>query len=125
MTTVTNPYLAANFAPVRDEVTAANLPVTGAIPPALRGRYLRNGPNPVADPDLEGADEPDLSVTPFCNTLALRRFGPPPGGARRGPVVLRLRVVLAVGGDPLGAGADPQRAGGRDRRSQIPGGFQK
>ncbi len=23
--------------------------------------------------DLEGADEPDLSVTPFCNTLAIRR----------------------------------------------------
>jgi uncharacterized protein len=24
-------------------------------------------------PDLDGADEPDLSVTPFCNTLAIRR----------------------------------------------------
>jgi hypothetical protein len=34
-----------------------------------------------ARPDLDGADDPDLSVTPFCNTLALRRFGPPPGGA--------------------------------------------
>jgi len=24
-------------------------------------------------PDLEGADEPDLSITPFCNTLPIRR----------------------------------------------------
>jgi uncharacterized protein len=31
--------------------------------------------------DLQGCEEIDLSVTPFCNTLALRRFGPPPGGA--------------------------------------------
>ncbi len=30
--------------------------------------------------DLDGCDEIDLSITPFCNTLALRRFGPPPGG---------------------------------------------
>ncbi len=39
-------YLDGNFAPVRDEVTALDLPVEGAIPPALNGRYLRNGPNP-------------------------------------------------------------------------------
>jgi carotenoid cleavage dioxygenase len=51
MTTVTNPYLAGNFAPVRDEVSATDLPVTGSIPDALRGRYLRNGPDPIADPD--------------------------------------------------------------------------
>src|SRR5262245_58574684 len=25
-------------------------------------------------PDLDGADEPDLSVTPFCNTLPIRRI---------------------------------------------------
>jgi uncharacterized protein len=25
-------------------------------------------------PDLEGADEPDLSVTPFCNTFPIRRM---------------------------------------------------
>jgi len=31
-------------------------------------------------PDLDGCDEIDLSVTPFCNTLALLRFAPPPGG---------------------------------------------
>ena len=34
-----------------------------------------------ARPDLDECEEIDLAITPFCNTLALRRFGPPPGGA--------------------------------------------
>ena len=44
---LSNPYLAANRAPVVDEVTAFDLPVTGAIPAQLEGRWLRNGPNPL------------------------------------------------------------------------------
>ena len=47
----TNAYLQGNFAPVREEITSCDLPVTGAIPAHLDGRYLRNGPNPVSDPD--------------------------------------------------------------------------
>ena len=39
-------HLRGNFAPVRNEVTAFDLPVQGAIPRALRGLYVRNGPNP-------------------------------------------------------------------------------
>ncbi len=39
-------HLRGNFAPVTEEVTAFDLPVEGAIPPEIRGRYLRNGPNP-------------------------------------------------------------------------------
>jgi len=39
-------HLAGNYAPVTDEVTAYELPVTGAVPPELTGWYLRNGPNP-------------------------------------------------------------------------------
>ncbi|WP_171164503.1 carotenoid oxygenase family protein [Streptomyces sp. I05A-00742] len=42
-----NPWLGGLFAPVREEITAVDLPVTGRVPDALRGRYLRNGPNPV------------------------------------------------------------------------------
>ena len=50
-TTAANPYLVGNFAPVTEEVTAFDLPVEGTIPPELRGRLLRNGPNPInADP---------------------------------------------------------------------------
>jgi uncharacterized protein len=30
--------------------------------------------NDQRSPDLDGADEPDLSVTPFCNTLPIRRI---------------------------------------------------
>ena len=48
MTTVENQYLVGNFAPVNDEVTVTDLPVEGAIPPEINGRYLRNGPNPIA-----------------------------------------------------------------------------
>jgi len=47
-TAVENRYLAGNFAPVSDERTATDLPVEGAIPKELRGRLLRNGPNPIA-----------------------------------------------------------------------------
>jgi len=39
-------HLRGNYAPVTEEVTAFDLPVEGAIPEALRGLYLRNGPNP-------------------------------------------------------------------------------
>jgi len=39
-------YMEGNFAPVRDETTAYDLPIEGTIPTGLSGRYLRNGPNP-------------------------------------------------------------------------------
>ena len=51
MTKVESPYLSGNFAPVPDELTAVDLPVTGKLPEELRGRYLRNGPNPVTAPE--------------------------------------------------------------------------
>ncbi len=38
--------LAGYLAPVPDEIDARDLTVHGALPPELRGRYLRNGPNP-------------------------------------------------------------------------------
>jgi carotenoid cleavage dioxygenase len=50
--TVENTYLEGNFAPVREEVAAFDLPVTGAVPAELSGRYLRNGPNPIGPVDL-------------------------------------------------------------------------
>jgi carotenoid cleavage dioxygenase len=49
--TPANPYLDDFLAPVSAEVTATDLPVTGHIPEFLDGRYLRNGPNPVAEVD--------------------------------------------------------------------------
>lgn len=44
-----NRYLEGGFAPVSDEVTAFDLPVTGTLPGHLDGRYLRIGPNPRLD----------------------------------------------------------------------------
>jgi carotenoid cleavage dioxygenase-like enzyme len=41
-------FLSGNYAPVDDELTVHDLPVSGAIPPSLSGRYLRNGPNPAS-----------------------------------------------------------------------------
>ena len=43
-----NLYLSGNFAPVADERTDLDLPVTGRIPEELDGRLLRIGPNPIA-----------------------------------------------------------------------------
>jgi carotenoid cleavage oxygenase len=52
VTTLTvNPYLQGNFAPVRKERDDGDLEVTGSIPPELNGSLIRNGPNPVLDPD--------------------------------------------------------------------------
>lgn len=39
------PYNVGCFAPLREEVTARELRVTGKIPAELSGRYVRNGPN--------------------------------------------------------------------------------
>jgi carotenoid cleavage dioxygenase-like enzyme len=46
-------FLQGSFAPVKEEVTAHDLPVTGRLPSELNGRYLRNGPNPM------GLDDPN------------------------------------------------------------------
>jgi carotenoid cleavage oxygenase len=48
---VVNTYLEGPFAPVREELTVTDLPVTGTIPKHLDGRYLRNGPNPISEVD--------------------------------------------------------------------------
>ncbi len=49
--TATNPFLEGNLAPVSEETTAFDLRVTGTLPSELSGRYLRNGPNPMAGTD--------------------------------------------------------------------------
>jgi carotenoid cleavage dioxygenase-like enzyme len=49
----TSRFLQGSFAPVTEEITAADLPVTGTVPAELTGRYLRNGPNPL------GLDDPN------------------------------------------------------------------
>jgi carotenoid cleavage dioxygenase-like enzyme len=45
-----HPFLNGIHAPMSEEMEITQLEVTGRIPPALDGRYLRIGPNPI-DPD--------------------------------------------------------------------------
>lgn len=46
----TSPFLEGNYAPVREEVTAADLPVVGKLPPEMDGMFVRTGPNPQFPP---------------------------------------------------------------------------
>ncbi len=47
-----HPFLTGIHAPMAEEKTLTDLPVTGTIPPGLDGRYLRIGPNPISpDPN--------------------------------------------------------------------------
>ena len=52
--TVTNaanqPDLRGNLMPVGDELTGVDCPVEGVVPEALRGNFVRNGPNPLFEP---------------------------------------------------------------------------
>jgi carotenoid cleavage dioxygenase len=47
-----SPYLDGNYEPAKTEITALDLKVKGKIPEELNGRFLRNGPNPIEQPDL-------------------------------------------------------------------------
>ena len=51
-----NRFLNGPFAPVAEETTAFDLPVTATRPAGLNGRYPRNGPNPL------GLDDPALQL---------------------------------------------------------------
>jgi 8'-apo-carotenoid 13,14-cleaving dioxygenase len=47
--TVQNPFVAGLHEPMSEEKTLDNLTVSGSIPAALNGRYLRIGPNPISE----------------------------------------------------------------------------
>ena len=128
-----NPYLEGFLAPVDAEMTATDLKVTGHIPEHLDGRYLRNGPNPVAE--VDPAIYHWFSGDAMVHGLALRD-----GQARwyRNRWV-RTPAVCAALGEPAPTGLNP-RAGmlsvgpntnvlshagrtlahGRGRRRQLP-----
>lgn len=46
-----HPYLVGIHAPLAEELTLEELPVTGTLPAGLDGRYLRIGPNPLMPPN--------------------------------------------------------------------------
>jgi len=123
MTTSAPIHMAGHLAPVPDEIDAVDLPVDGALPPELTGRYLRNGPNPLpGEPSphwflghgmvhgirlREGlaALQPkgDVGGKTNLSTQWRRRsgFGPGPddqqsGAGLRHSLLLRRRVILAL-----------------------------
>ncbi|GLY02461.1 carotenoid oxygenase family protein [Actinoplanes sp. NBRC 101535] len=48
-----NRYLEGNYAPLADEMSTVDLPVSGRLPRDLNGLYLRIGPNPRTEVDRE------------------------------------------------------------------------
>lgn len=48
--TVLDPFLSGAWEPVHDELDVEDLAVTGELPEALVGSYVRNGPNPALPP---------------------------------------------------------------------------
>jgi carotenoid cleavage dioxygenase len=50
-----NPFVVGVHEPMREELTLADLPVSGVIPPGLDGLYLKMGANPV-NPAIRGHD---------------------------------------------------------------------
>lgn len=92
----TNPYLAGNFAPVTEEVTAFDLAVTGALPAELCGRFLRIGPNPVVWPD-------PATYHWFTGTGMVHGLRLAEGRAQwyRNRFVRDASVVAVRGGDPV------------------------
>jgi len=77
-------HLRGNFAPVPTETQAVDLPIQGAVPRALRGLYVRNGPNPragqsshwfVGDGMLHGVELRDGRAASYRNRwVRTRRF---------------------------------------------------
>lgn len=88
-------YLDGNFAPVADETTAVDLEVTGTIPSALEGRYLRTGPNPMV---ADGETYHWFAGTGMIHGVDLRD-----GGARsyRNRYVRTPEIEAELGGETI------------------------
>ena len=106
-------HLLGNYAPVKDEVTAADLPVQGTVPRELRGLYVRNGPNPktgqsphwfMGDGMLHGVELRDGRAARYRNrwvrTRAFLEDAPPrsPDGQRDLTVALANTHVVSHAG---------------------------
>jgi carotenoid cleavage dioxygenase len=147
----TSAFLTGNYGPVREEVDAVALPVTGAIPEGIEGRLLRIGPNPVTDPDP--ATYHWFSGTGMVHGLWLRggqairyrnRYvrsddvvealgGPATPGPRHGEGTIantnvvaqagKLFAIVEAGGLPVELSADLDTVARSDFDGTLPGGF--
>ena len=78
-----NRFLHGPFAPVEEEITAFDLPVTGALPAGLNGRYLRNGPNPLGleDPGYRFWEDGGRAWCTGCGCATARPSGTATAGS--------------------------------------------
>ena len=76
-------YLTGHMAPVPDEISVGGLAVTGALPPELTGRYLRNGPNPLPGETPGTGSSATACCTASGSATGARRVVPQPVGAHR------------------------------------------
>jgi carotenoid cleavage dioxygenase len=123
-----NKYLEGIYAPLPAEVTATDLEVIGTLPDELEGRYLRNGPNPVAEQDpasyhwfvgdgmvhgvrLRGGRAEWYRARWVRGTRVTEALGEPPApGERHAGMDNANTNVVAIGGRPhaiVEAGARP------------------
>ncbi len=112
-----NPFLVGVHTPLPAELTLADLPVSGRLPPGLQGRYLKMGANPVR-PDhrshwflgdgmvheltLPGAGAPSYRNRWIRSRLAAAALGRPAApGPRRGRNDTVNTNVVPIGGRPF------------------------
>ncbi len=135
MTTLTtrNPYLDGNFAPVPDEISTTDLPVTGALPRELSGRYLRIGPNPTGP---VGRDHHWFLGEGMVHGVRLRdgraewyrnRFVRGDAGEAPNTNVLahggRILALVEAGGLPVSIAPELDRMATWDSEGALSGGF--
>ncbi|MEU7499412.1 carotenoid oxygenase family protein [Streptomyces griseofuscus] len=128
-----NDYLRGNYAPVEEEVSLSQLPVVGALPRELNGRYMRIGPNPTGTPDpaiyhwfsgegmVHGVRLYDGRAQWYRNRL-VRAEGHSPNTnvlAHGG----RLLALIEGGASPVELGPDLDRMSVWDCEGALAGGF--
>lgn len=148
-----NLYLSGNFAPVTEERTAFDLPVTGHIPEELEGRLLRIGPNPIAaDPAryhwflgngmvhgvaLRGGraawyrnrfvrDEELVAAKGWPEVPGPRRESALAGGLANTNVIAhggKTFAIIEAGNFPVELGPELETLGRSDFGGALPGGF--
>src|SRR5262245_3805256 len=150
--TATSTYLAGNFGPVTDEITAFDLPVIGELPAELNGRYLRNGPNPIGEVDpathhwfvgdgmvhgirlREGKAEwyrnryvgsTDVNARLGIADIAGRNWNDSPGGPNTnvGGFAGTTWAMVEAGGCPVELTYELETVGRNDFYGTLPGGF--
>jgi hypothetical protein len=106
------PYVAANFAPLKSEVTSFDLEVIGHVPEEVTGRLLRIGPNPIDDLDqVRLARHHWFAGSGMVHGLRLRGGKAPAIRSRRSGCPFACRLASTAAGRPTGSLSSNKRTG--------------